>query len=205
MKPDTASVISGILLALSFSSIISRAATRDEATDGDLSNTQSVPTMLSLTAGNNLVSGSVGGIDGQDWITLTVPLGFELSSLDLKVFDSTTDSTAFTGMSMGSVFTGSTLSAEDYLGYTHFGPGNVGTNLLPSLSTANLAQGFTPPLASGDYAFLIQQTGPVTTSYTFDYRVTAVPEVSGAALLGLGGLLLFPGRRRRRGSNPRAA
>lgn len=171
----------------------SQAAGWNEAVDGDISSIQNAPSVLLLSEGINAVEGTVGGSpDGQDWITLTIPFGCELRSVELKTFDSLNDSTAFTGLAAGSVFTGSHLSADSYLGYTHFGPGNIGTNLLPVLGTANLAQGFTPPLPAGDYAFLIQQTGSLPTTYRFDYTVAAVPEASAAALglTAVGGLLM---------------
>lgn len=191
------SAVSGIFMVLSFTALTSQAAIWDEATDGDLSSVQSAPSLLTLSDGRNSVIGTVGGPDGQDWITITVPIGFELSGLELETFGATTDSTAFTGVAAGSVFTGDTLNAGSYLGYTHFGPGEVGSNLLPRMGTANLAQGFVPPLPAGDYAFLIQQTGPVTTAYQFDYLVTSVvPEPSCAGLAALSGFFLA--RRRQR-------
>lgn len=176
-----------------------KAATWEEGVDGDLSSNQSVPSLLTLSGGSNSIIGTVGGPDGQDWITITVPIGFELSALNLETFGATTDSTAFTGVAAGSVFAGDPLNAGSYLGYTHFGPGNVGTNLLPAMASANLAQGFTLPLPAGDYAFLIQQTGPATTAYQFDcLAAVAVPEPS---LTGPGALCgLFLTRRRRRSS-----
>ena len=51
------------------------------------------------------------------------------------------------------------------------------------------ATGFTPPLDSGTYTFLVQQTGSANTSYRFDYFVTAVPEP--AALGSFGPMILF--------------
>src|SRR6185369_13107076 len=71
-----------------------------------------------------------------------------------------------------------------YLGYSHVGtevtvgsppPINlVGADLLPILGDRTLAvgaQGFTPPLPSGDYTFLIQQMG-TGTAYQFDFVIS---------------------------------
>jgi len=48
------------------------------------------------------------------------------------------------------------------------------------------AQGFTPPLASGSYAFLIRQAA-ASTSYQFNFNVTPVPEPGSMCLIGLSG------------------
>lgn len=199
LLPGTAAVL---LLSVSFSSA---SILWDEGASGDLSSTQGSPTSLNLSAGVNSVIGTVGAGDSQDWLTLTVPDGFELSSIFLQAYAST-DAQGFTGLQAGSVFTGSTFTPGNYLGYAHFGTGAtnpstptnlVGTDILPIMkdpSAAAGAQGFTS-LGNGSYAFLIQQLGAAT-SYQFDYNVTAVPEPSLAGLLGLGSLVVLRGRRR---------
>lgn len=159
----------------------------DESVNGNLSNNQSTPTPLTAALGTNSVIGTVGGADGtQDWLTLHVPAGMRLDSLVLAAYSST-DAQGFTGVQAGTSFVGSPFTAGSYLGYAHFGTGAtngtlpptnlVGADLLPimgSSSTAPGAQGFTPPLAAGDYTFLIQQLGAITT-YQFDYDTSAVP------------------------------
>ncbi|MES2707538.1 MAG: PEP-CTERM sorting domain-containing protein [Verrucomicrobiota bacterium] len=192
---------------LLLSSVLSPASTLwNESANGDLSSTQATPSAATLLQGTNSVIGSVGVGDNRDWLTLTVPSGFQLSSITLFSYNST-DAQGFTGMQSGSVFTGSFNSPASYLGYAHFGTGAtnpstptnlVGQDILPIMkdpSAAQGAQGFTT-LGSGSYAFLIQQTGNAVTSYQFDYNVTAVPEPSLTGLLGLGGLALLRGRRR---------
>jgi uncharacterized repeat protein (TIGR01451 family) len=159
----------------------------DESVNGNLSNSQSTPTPLTAALGTNSVIGTVGGADGtQDWLTLHVPAGMRVDSLVLAAYSST-DAQGFTGVQSGTSFVGSPFTAGSYLGYAHFGTGAtngtlpptnlVGADLLPimgSSSTAPGAQGFTPPLAAGDYTFLIQQLGAITT-YQFDYDTSAVP------------------------------
>jgi hypothetical protein len=69
------------------------------------------------------------------------------------------------------------------------------------MGDTNLAagsQGFIPPLPSGNYTFLIQQTGSAQTSYEFDYVATAVPEPSTLLLIGFGLTALFVGHGRKR-------
>ncbi len=182
----------------------------NESTNGDLSNSQSTPTSLSLTSGLNSVFGSVGPGDQQDWISLTVPSGFGLTSVVLAGYVSA-DGQGFTGFQVGSSFVGSPFSAASYAGYAHFGtaagngslpPANlVGTDLLPLMAnnapggTSPGASGFTQPLGPGTYTFLIQQLGGLT-SYQFDYGVTVAPEPSTLLLAALAGGLMLVKRRR---------
>ncbi|MCI0535330.1 MAG: hypothetical protein L0Z50_08880 [Verrucomicrobiales bacterium] len=144
----------------------------NESIDGDLSNDQSAPSPFTLASGVNSVIGTVGGPDDRDWLTLTVPAGLQLSSVSPAAYSST-DDVAFTGVQSGTAFVGSPTDAESYLGYAHFGPDNVGVDILPNMGSAPGAQGFTPPLGSGSYVFLIQQLGAAT-SYQFDYNLTPV-------------------------------
>ena len=123
----------------------------------------------------------MGGTDSQDWITLTVPAGLQLSSLTLASYVSA-DVQGFTGVQAGTAFVGSVNDPAAYLGYAHFGTAAdngslptanlVGVDILPIMGNPSAApgsQGFTPPLGSGSYVFLIQQLG--CHSYEFDYGV----------------------------------
>jgi len=168
----------------------------DESGSGDLSNNQSAPSPFTLSSGVNSVVGTVNGTtDSQDWIALTVPGGFQLSSIVLQTYSSA-DSQGFTGFQNGASFVGNPeASASAYAGFTHFGTGAqngalppvnlLHADLLPIMAdpaNAPGAQGFTPPLGAGTYTFLIQQLG-ANTSYQFDYGVTPVPEPTTEALL----------------------
>jgi hypothetical protein len=177
----------------------------DESVSGDLSGDQSAPNAFTLSPGTNAVIGSLrtsSSADSQDWIALTVPGGMSLSAVVLKSYSST-DQQGFTGVQDGTNFVGSTVDPASYLGYSHFGtgPGNIGQDILPTMSTAAGAQGFTPPLGSGPYTFLIQQTGSAATSYEFDYVVVPEPTTVTLVALGFGVILL---RRRRSLKTPRA-
>ncbi|HEY1923350.1 MAG TPA: PEP-CTERM sorting domain-containing protein, partial [Tepidisphaeraceae bacterium] len=157
----------------------------------------------------NSVIGTVGATDKQDWIALTIPAGFQLSSDVLESYSST-DAQGFSGVQAGSSFVGSVNNPASYLGYTHFGTGAangslpatnlVGVDLLPLMGdNVNISAGstgFTPPLPSGTYTFLIQQLG-ATTSYQFDYGVTSVPEPTTIGLIAGGALLALRRRSRR--------
>ena len=154
-----------------------------ESTNGDLSNNQSAPSAVTLASGTNSVIGTVGGGDLQDWLRVTVPAGFQLSTFVLHSYQSS-DTQGFTGVQAGNAFVGNPQSdASAYLGYAHFGTGAtngslpatnlVGTDLLPIMGNTSIAfgsKGFTPPLSSGNYVFLIQQLG-ASTSYQFDFNV----------------------------------
>jgi hypothetical protein len=179
----------------------------DESIDGNLSSSGSSPTALTLGDGVNAVLGTVGGTNQQDWLALTVPVGYQLSSLILASYSST-DVQGFTGVQIGTNFVGSVDSASSYLGYTHFGTGAangslaptnlVGADLLPIMGNNVVdspgSHGFTPPLGSGTYTFLIQQLG-ASTAYEFDYDVTVVPEPAPAVLAAFAGGVLFLLRR----------
>jgi hypothetical protein len=186
-------------VALAFALVLASAQGQvlwDESVSGDLSNTQSSPTSITLSAGQNSLSGTVGLSDGQDWVTLTVPGGLQLNSLTLAVYASS-DTQGFIGVQSSSVFGGSPDNPASYLGYAHFGTAAsngalptanlVGSDLLPIMGNTAAApgsQGFTAPLGSGDYSFLIQQLGAATT-YQFDYAVTPIPEVNAQAMVAV--------------------
>jgi hypothetical protein len=194
-----------LLLAVSviaFSASSSWATNYNESVSGDLSNNQAAPTPLALTSGTNAIVGTTAAGD-QDWLVLTIPAGFALSS-DVLASYSSTDASGFTGIQVGSSFIGNPETTPSaYLGYAHYGTGaangangvtnTIGVNLLPIMGNtadASGSQGFTPPLPAGVYTLLIQQTGAIT-SYEFDLGVTAVPEPGSLCLLGLGGLTML--------------
>ena len=186
----------------------SYAASYNESINGDLSNNQAAPTPLTLSNGVNPVIGTTAAGD-QDWLPLTIPAGFVLSS-DVLASYASTDSQGFTGVQAGSSFVGNPETTPSaYLGYAHYGTAAsngaagtlnlVGDNLLPIMGNtadASGSQGFTPPLGAGTYTFLIQQTG-ATTNYEFDFGVSPVPEPGSLCLIGLAGAMTM--RRRRAG------
>jgi hypothetical protein len=174
----------------------------NESVNGDLSNTQGAPNTFTLSSGVNEIIGTVGTGDTQDWVTLTVPTGLQLSAVVLASYTST-DAQGFTGFAAGATFAGTVNSTGSYLGYSHFGTaaGNgslpvanlVGADLLTIMQNPLAdpgALGFTDPLQAGSYSFLIQQLG-ATTSYQFNYNVTATPEPGTVALGLVGGMLCW--------------
>ena len=184
----------------------------NEGVNGNLSTNPASPTAVTLTSGDNLVTGNVDGTNGdsQDWVAITVPTGFVLSSDTLTAYDST-DTQGFTGFQVGSSFPGSAFAPASYAGYAHFGPGAtnpsvpisvVGSDLLPLMADSTVsagATGFTDPLAAGTYTFLIQQLGS-STSYTFNFGVSmvaATPEPGTIGVLGIMGIAALLRRRTR--------
>ncbi len=156
----------------------------DEALDGDLSNSKTAPTPVSVAEGANTISGTTVAANDPtgdpDFFTVTVPEGTELSALTLDSFSG--DDIAFAGVVSGSDFDVNLSSATALLGWTHFSGANVGSDILPQMGTGGGAIGFTPPLPAGDYSFLIQETGTTVVSYSVTLQLSAVSSGGGAAI-----------------------
>ena len=167
----------------------------DEAIDGDLTDDRTAPAALSAAPGANTVAGTV--VDGDiDYFRFTVPTGFELSAINVTNYESP-DFAAFLGVQNGSEFTvdPNDPDASLLLGYALYGPLEEGTDILPAMSTAFGAIGFTGALPEGEYSFWNQQTGPDLTTYELEFVITLVPAPAGLAVLAGAGVLA--GRRRR--------
>jgi hypothetical protein len=171
----------------------------------DLSNAFGSPTPVPLSFGANVIRGTTGTQNGldRDYFRITVPAGAKLTSLDLVAFDGTR---SFIGVETGTVFTDPNTTAQsNLLGWVHFTPSLVGTNILDDMAAGAGAQGFTGPLPAGDYSFWIQENGTPLVSYTLRLTlaaatpaVPALPAPFGTLLLvglGLGGLALAAHRR----------
>lgn len=162
----------------------------NEATNGDLSNNGQAPTPVIMTVGSNRVLGATGnsgpGMD-LDHFTFTVPPGAVLNSIVL--LDNTTVSG---GASFFGIAAGPKISAEILLSFLHYGPDQIGANLLPALGVG--------PLGSGTYSVWVQETGgPV--KYGFDFvtapsaTVRTLPEWGSILLAALLGLTLWSRRK----------
>ncbi len=170
----------------------------DEGINSDFSNNQAAPTIVLLGNGKNTIIGTLeNGTDFNDWVTVTVPVGFQLNSFVNTGYNSIDDQ-GHLGFQIGSVFIGAyNIDPSVYAGYSHFGHhaqngsfpvfDSVDTNMFPIMQTqAAGSQGFSVPLGAGDYAFIFQQTGELT-EYAFDFNVTPVPEPGTLLLTSLGG------------------
>lgn len=167
-----------------------------EPVDGELSDNPLAPSSANLVVGTQSLFGVVGGKEHEDFLSVTVPAGAQLTQLNLVSYDSE-DGTAFIAVQAGPAITTDIANPNpaDLLGWSHFGsgPGNVGTDILDDIGNGAGAIGFTPPLPAGTYTFWIQQGGSPS-AYRFDFVV--VPTPGSLALLGIGGIVSM--RRRRR-------
>lgn len=175
------------------------AANYDESSLGDLSGVPAVPTPWNLAAGANVLKGSAGTSSDYDILALTIPVGHQLDSLTLDAYQNQ-GYASFLGLQTGSTWTaglGSVVDGQALLGWDLFDVGFVGTNRLPdiALNGNTISPQFTPPLGSGTYAMLLQDTGS-TYNYQFTFNVSAVPEPGTLSLAAVG--LLAIGRLARR-------
>lgn len=177
-----------------------QAANYDEAVQGDLSGTTATPTVWAIGAGANVLKGSAGTDADYDLVTFTIPAGHQLDSLILDLHE-IQGYQSFLGLQAGSTWTtglGFGVDGPALLGYDLFNPGEVGSDRLPWISengNTNEPQ-FTPPLPSGAYTMLLQDTASEF-NYQFTLNVSAVPEPAaiGLAVFGLLGICRFACRR----------
>jgi hypothetical protein len=147
-----------------------------------------------------------------DFFTFNVPAGLALTAITVLpgTMSAGIDNVSFIGIEGGTQITlpRPAPSAAGLLGWWHFGPGDIGTDILPEMGIpADSSSGFTPPLGAGDYAIWIMEVDNGGCSpdchYGFDFALAAVPEpASGAGLLT--GLALLAVLRRRRRLRSRA-
>jgi hypothetical protein len=104
------------------------------------------------------------------------------------------DDAAFIAVQEGTFITEDPQAANvaNLLGWTLFGPSEIGTDILPAMGANWGSIGFTPPLTGSNYAFWLQQTGDAT-DYTLSFQVVPEP----ASVVALGGMAALALRRRR--------
>lgn len=166
----------------------------DESLSGDLSNSGAAPSPVVFAAGDNQVFGTTGrGTDGvvdRDYLTFTLLPDHWLTGLE--VLQGTTSigaaTVSFLGIQSGSQVTVDPTmpSAGDLLGWRHYGPGDIGSDILSQVGAGAGAQGFTPPLGPGTYSVWIQETGTGSASYAFNFLVASVPEPASWAMMIVG-------------------
>jgi len=176
----------------------------DEARDGDASDDRFSPTMVSLAGGVNTIRGSFGqsptiDVHDLDYITFTVPEGFQLESFMLQTA-SVGGAFSFVGLQAGPIIAipaDWTSIETPLLGWAHFGTADVGQDLLEYMRVSPGSVGFSGPLSAGTYALWIMEldtSEPHT--YSFGLGVSAIPAPSVLAVPIAWALL--PRRRDRR-------
>ncbi len=166
----------------------------DESINGDLSGDGLAPTPFVLDSGTHSLLASTG-VGDREYISITIPVGLELSELWLAAYQGT-DGVAFVGIQEGPQFTVQQADGPaGLLGWSHFGTGagQVGTNILDDIGVGAGAIGFDGPLTAGTYSFWMQQLAPAV-SYQFDFVVVPAPACAG--IFAMAGLAAC---RRRRG------
>ncbi|MEL6325306.1 MAG: pre-peptidase C-terminal domain-containing protein [Cyanobacteria bacterium J06626_23] len=183
IAPDADS--STILFADTADQLPGTASGYDEAISGDISNDPNNPLELPLAEGTTRLTAATGNGD-QEYVTVTVPDGFQLDSITLESYSP--NDVAFIGVQEGSVFTEPLDNSADvsgFLGYTLFGQSAVGTDILDNIGNGSNGpdfggQGFEGPLPAGTYTFALQQLGPVS-DYTLAFNVTEAAAVENIA------------------------
>lgn len=211
---------------LSFASPQARAATTawDEAVQGDLSNDWRDPAEVTLAYGENLISGATGraapagtGVIDRDYLSFTVLPGQTVTAITVLAgtqSDTVSYPVSFVGLIAGDqgvdpTTTPTSALASQLMGYHLYGPADVGSDILATMSSGTAftgapynqpaAQGFSLPLGAGTYTLWMQET--VVGQFDYRFSVTVVPEPA-SAVLALAGLGLLS-RRLRRGTAPR--
>lgn len=160
-----------LLLALALP--VGAAVIHDEGVNGDLSSNPAAPTAIAFPVGSSTIIGTVSGVIlDRDYITFTVGAGQVMSAMNLLAH--APDNLGFCAINAGATsFIPNGASIGSFLSGIHVSTINVGSNLLnlfvtSSVTTNSLA---TPTLGPGSYCFLIQQTSPITQSYSIEFVI----------------------------------
>ena len=145
----------------------------NEGLNGDLSSSESAPTVISFGVGSNQILGSINGLPiDRDYITFTIGPGQTLAHVNLIAFSP--DNLAFTAFNSGSTsFIPSGATNGSFLSGIHINASNVGQDLMPIFDTGNVTTNSLPgpSLGPGTYCWMIQQTSPVLQNYTIEFVI----------------------------------
>jgi len=193
-------------LTLCIASSASSTVLYNEATAGDLSGSGLSPTSLGvLSPGSNQILGSTGNVGGtdRDYFSISVPNGYFLAALiELPGTQSGGPlDVSFIGLEEGPQLTlpPNTTTAAGLLGWWHYSPANINSNLLTLMSVRSQgSSGFSVPLHPGTYTFWVQDFSPGTFAYAFDLQVIPEPATAALTLLALAACALSTRRRSHR-------
>jgi hypothetical protein len=171
----------------------------NEALNGDFSNSGLTPTFVTLGPGSNNIfgvtgnpgSGALGSGTDRDYLTITVPVGLQLTSLSVLP-GTVAGGLSFLGLQSGNKVTLPTnaASAAGLLGWTHYSTADAGSDVFARMGiAANGSSGFTAPLGAGDYSFWIQDFNAGAFNYGFQFVVIPEPTAIALALAGLSSLV----------------
>ena len=191
-----------IVVLVGLSNVLFASAARadyTESVNGDLSNNNAAPTVIPLSVGPNVITGTTGtvaGVTDLDYFTITVPAGEVMRSITETGYSGApAGNLSFIGVETGTTFTpASTTTAAQTLGYDHFSAAQLDTNILPIMGTAAGAIQFTPPLMPGSYTFWIQEANQPTVNYQFNLLLApAAPALPALFWIPFAAGLLFVG------------
>lgn len=168
----------GIAAASALASQDVAAADYSEAIDGDLSNIPATPTLWTLSAGANALTGSAGttGVTSDyDILSFTIPENHQLDSITINNWED--DSAAFVGLQAGTPWldnVGSAMRGDNLLSYVLIGYGSFPPDLLAAWRAGS---GNPPsldvPLASGVYTMEMQDID-TPFNYALAFNVSAL-------------------------------
>jgi hypothetical protein len=163
-----------VVALLVFASPALAGVIHDESVDGDLSSNEAAPTALAFSLGGNTVIGSVSNVGGfdRDYITFTIAPDEILTGLNLLAI--APDNLAFAALNAGTTsYIPSGATIGDFLSGIHIAGAQIGADLLPLFVSSSVTTNALPAplLGPGDYCFMIQQTSPITQTYSIEFIV----------------------------------
>jgi hypothetical protein len=168
-----------VVVLLSLASPALAGIVHDESVNGDLGTNPAAPTALAFAVGGNTVLGTVSNVAGidRDYITFTIAPNHMLTGLNLIAL--APDNIAFASFNAGTTsFVPSVSTAGNFLSGIHITAADAGSDLMPLFVSSSVTGNSLPAasLGPGDYCFLIQQTSPITQSYSLEFVIqSAVP------------------------------
>jgi hypothetical protein len=168
-----------VLLIAALAAPVDAAVIWNESINGDLSSSETSPTLISFGVGSNQIIGSVSGSPlDRDYITFTIGPGQTLSHLNLIAFSP--DNLSFTAFNSGSTsYVPSGATNGLFLSGIHISAADAGHDLMPFFDTRNVTTNSLPGpnLGPGTYCWMIQQTSPILQSYTVEFVIDGALQV----------------------------